>query len=418
MDKNTGIVVIGGGQAGIQLVDSLRGGDAEVPITVIADEIHPPYQRPPLSKSLWSDDIATAAIPLRSAEFFRDRNIRLLSGVRASRIDRDTQCVHLDNGTSVPYSALVLATGARPRTIPLPGAELPGVHQLRTLDDGLALQRALRGAKSLVVIGGGFIGLEIATSATQYGMQATVLELQSRTLERAVTAKTSQWLTDFHVAAGTDIRLSTTTREIVSGENGHAHAVITGNGERIKTDLVVLGVGAVANTDLAAEAGLVVDNGVVVDATLQTSDSTIWAIGDCVRFPSHYTGATARLESVQNAIDQARVAAKNIIAALGQGAPEHYTAVPWFWSNQGPLRLQIAGIGNTANADVVVRDYGDNKVSVFAYEGGKLTVVESVNAANDHTAARRIIASGGHLDPELAADPNFPLKAAVFARSS
>jgi 3-phenylpropionate/trans-cinnamate dioxygenase ferredoxin reductase subunit len=174
-------------------------------------------------------------------------------------------------------------------------------------------------------------------------------------------------------------------------------------------------VGALPNTELAAEAGLLVDDGIVVDAHLRTEDPAIWAVGDCVRFPSHFTGTSARLESVQNATDQGRIAAKNIVAILRDESPERYLAVPWFWSNQGDARLQIAGLGDSVAADVVVRDYGDDKISVFAYEGGKLSVVESVNVPADHVAARRIIAAGGQLDRAVAADPTVPLKTALEA---
>lgn len=408
-----GVVIIGGGQAGVQLADSLRAADSELPITIVTDEIHHPYQRPPLSKSLWKGDVRTSAIPLRGGDFFHSQGIRLLAGVRATGIDRDAKHVTLDDGQSIPYSALVLATGARPRTISLEGSNLPGVHQLRTIDDGLLLQDSLRDAKELVVLGGGFIGLEVAAGAAERGMSTTVLEMQANVLQRALTSVTSQWLTEFHIRSGVDIRLQTSASAILAS-GGRASALVTGAGERIPADLILLGVGAVPNSELAAEAGLTVNDGIVVDATLRTDDPAIWAIGDSVRFPSHFTGATARLESVQNATDQARVVAQNITASLTRGEQQHYAAVPWFWSNQGPVRLQIAGIGNTAAAETVVRRYGDDKLSVFAFEDGRLTVVESVNAAADHIAARRIISAGGNLDKALAEDPTVPLASAVI----
>ncbi|MGB3374989.1 MAG: FAD-dependent oxidoreductase [Microbacterium sp.] len=414
--QHASVVIIGGGQAGVQFADSLRTA-VKVPITIVTDEIHHPYQRPPLSKSLWKSDVRTSAIPLRNEDFFRSRGIRLLAGVRATAIDRDAKRVTLDDGESIPYSVLVLATGARPRTIPLEGSHLPGVHQLRTIDDGVLLQDSLRGAKELVVLGGGFIGLEVAASAAERGMTTTVLEMQANVLQRALTPVTSRWLTEFHIRSGVDIRLQTSAEAILASD-GRASAVVTGTGERIPADLIVLGVGAVPNSELAAEAGLTVNDGIIVDANLQTDDPAIWAIGDSVRFPSHFTGATARLESVQNATDQARVLAKNVAASLGHGEQQYYAAVPWFWSNQGPVRLQIAGIGNTAVAETVVRRYGEDKLSVFAFEDGRLTVVESINAAADHIAARRIIASGGKLDKTLAEDPTVPLASAVAPQAA
>lgn len=413
---SAGIVIVGGGQAGVQAADSIRSADADVPITIVADEVQHPYQRPPISKSLWSEDISAAAVPLRSVEFFADRAIRLLSGVHATRIDRDAKLVECHSGDAIPYDALVIATGARPRSIPLPGIDLPGVHQLRTLDDGMALQKDLRTAESLVVIGGGFVGLEVAASAPDNNVHVSVLEAQNRILERSVTPATSRWLADFHRGIGVDLRLDATAHSIVGTNRVTA---VEACGERLPTDLVVIGVGAVPNTALAAQSGLDVDNGVVVDATLRTADPSIWSIGDCVRFPSHHTGETARLESVQNATDQARVVAKNIVATLGAGDIRHpYVAVPWFWSNQGSVRLQIAGIGTTATADTVVRRYADDQFSVFVYDGDRLVVVESVNVPGDHIAARRIISAGGQLDRDTAADPEIPLKSIVRLAAS
>jgi 3-phenylpropionate/trans-cinnamate dioxygenase ferredoxin reductase subunit len=404
------ILVLGGGQAGVQAADSLRALDPDMSVTVIDDEQHPPYQRPPLSKSLWTPDIAKAALPLRSADFFGERDIRLLSGTRARRIDRDAKQVYLSDGTAVRYDALVIATGARARPIRLPGADLPGVYQLRTLADGLALQEGLRTTESITVVGAGFIGLEVAASALQHGIKATVFEVQDRILARALTPQMSEWLTRQHQQDGMDLKFSTPLERIEAGDDGRVSAVITASGERFQTDVVVAGVGAVPNCELADEAGLHVDDGVVVDEHLRTADPAIWAIGDCVRFPSHSGGSTSRLESIQNATDQGKTAAKNIVAGLRGESPERYIAVPWFWSNQGRERLQIAGVGNSADARAVVRDYGDGTTTVFAYEGEKLIVVESVNVPADHLAARRILASGGHLDPAVAADPGIPLK--------
>ncbi|MBT2266084.1 NAD(P)/FAD-dependent oxidoreductase [Rhodococcus erythropolis] len=407
---NAVFVVLGGGQAGVQAADSLRALDPHSLITVIDDELHHPYQRPPLSKALWTGDIAKAALPLRSTEFFRERGIRLLSGARACRIHRDARTVELSDGTVVPYDALVIATGARARLIRLPGADLPGVHQLRTLTDGLALQEELRTAKSITTIGAGFIGLEVAASALQHGIESTVFEMQDRILGRAVTPQMSEWLARKHRSDGMDLRLSTPLERIEAGNDGRVSAVITAKGERIQTEVVVAGVGALPNSELAEDAGLHVDDGIVVDEHLRTKDVAIWAVGDCVRFPSHFTGSPSRLESIQNATDQGKTAAKNIVAVLRGESPEQYVAVPWFWSNQGRERLQIAGVGGSGADSVVVREYGDGKFSVFVYESEKLTVVESVNAPADHIAARRILATGGHLDPVLAADPAFPLK--------
>lgn len=410
-----GIVVIGGGQAGVQVADSLRNLDPTVPIRIVADELQPPYQRPPLSKSLWSDDISKAAVPLRSSDFFDERNITLQTGTRAAAIDRGAKVIETDGGPSLAYDYLVIATGSRARPIRIPGADLPGVHQLRTLDDGCSLQRRQRGLRSLVVIGAGFIGLEVAASARRHGVDTTVFEAQDRILARSLTTRTSEWLRDFHRRAGMDLRLSTSPREIIGDTNGNATAVITEGGERIAASMVVAGIGAQPNTELAQSAGLAVDDGIVVDAHLRTADPAIWAIGDCVRFPSHLTGASARVESVQNATDHGRTAAKNIIAVLRGESPEQYVAVPWFWSHQGGARLQIAGLGDSATADIVARDYGNDKVTVFAYQGGRLAVVESVNVPSDHLAARRIIAAGGHLDPALAADPAISLKSVIQA---
>ncbi|MEV7010073.1 FAD-dependent oxidoreductase [Streptosporangium sp. NPDC051022] len=406
-----GVVVVGGGQAGVQVADSIRAADADMPITVITDEVAFPYQRPPLSKSLLEEDLGQACLPLRPIGFFRDRRITLLGGVRVTAVDRDARTVGLDSGQEIPYEALVLATGARAREISAPGTRLDGVHTLRTLDQGTSLQATLRRASRVVVVGGGFIGLEVAGAAVRHGLSVTVLEAAPRVLERAVTPQASEWLTDFHLRCGVDVRLRTGLARM-SGNRGRVSGVVTTRGQEIPCDAVLVGVGATPNVELAERAGLAVDNGIVVDASLRTGDPSIWAVGDCARFPCVHSGSPTRLESVQNATDQARCVAANVVSAVrgggGEGSP--YDSVPWFWSHQGSAKLQIAGVGDAADADVVVRRHHDSKMSFLCFEDGELTIVESINAPADHMAARSLLARRVRVTPEAAADVGVPLK--------
>ncbi len=400
------VVIVGGGQAGVQVADSLRSAGATGPITIVADEAPVPYQRPPLSKDYMAKGGDPAPLPLRGGDFFAERDIALDTGRAVVAIDREAREVDLADGSRIPYDALVLATGARNRDLKVPGSDLDGVLGLRTLEDAERLRSVVETARRVVVVGAGFIGLEFAAAARSHDIEVTVLEFAERPMGRALTPAMSDWFATAHGNIGVNLRLGEAIATI-EGAEGHVTHVTSTRGHTYPADVVVMGVGVVPATELALQAGLEVDNGIAVDAHLQTSDPHIWAVGDCVSFPSGHAGARVRLESVQNATDQARHVAQMILGE--ERSP--YGAVPWFWSNQGPYRLQIVGLVGPGMTSVVRGDPDANKFSVFVFDGDKLAAVESVNSPADHMAARRLLESGRGLTPQQAGDPAFDLKA-------
>ena len=401
----SGVVIIGGGQAGYQTAASLRTEGHDGPVTLIGDEPHAPYQRPPLSKAFVLGKHDLARVLLRPEPYYSEHRIELLAGERVVEIERTTREVRLKSGRRLHYDKLVLALGARNRLLPIPGAELEGVRYLRTLGEAIELKQRLESASSVAVIGGGFVGLEIAASARILGKQVTLLEALPRLMARAVAPVISEFVHAAHVAQGTEIVLDARVHEI-RGDSGRARRVILADGREIETDLVIVGVGVTPNMELAAEAGLPVNNGIVADMHLRTADEDIFAIGDCAQYPSAFACSRVRLESVQNAVDHGVCVARTIA-----GKPVAYSAVPWFWSDQFDLRLQMAGLGNGHDRQVLRGDPQAGKFSVFHFRGGKLCSVDSVNRPLDHMAARKILGSSAALTPEQAADESFNLKA-------
>jgi 3-phenylpropionate/trans-cinnamate dioxygenase ferredoxin reductase subunit len=405
------VVVVGAGQAGVQLADSLRAGGFAGVITLLAREAAQPYQRPPLSKDFLSGAPA-GPLPLRGASFFADHGIDARWGVSAERIDTARREVLADGGERVPYTALVLATGADSRRLGVPGEDLADVVSLRTLDDARAAAAALDGARRAVVVGAGFVGLEVAAAARARGVEVTVLAPTRRPLRRSVTPAVSAFLAEAHTLDGVRLELGDGVAELRAGAPGSARAgrvaaVVTTSGRELPVDLVVVGVGAAPATGLAAAAGLRIEDGVAVDGSLRTSAADVYAIGDCASFPSAHAGRRVRLESVQNAADQAR----HLATVLLGGSPGPYRELPWFWSHQGRTKVQIAGLVRPHAACVVRGDRAAGRFSVFSYDGGELVSVESVNSPADHLAARRILGAGRTVPPEDAEDPGFDLKA-------
>lgn len=389
-----GVVVIGAGHAGVEAAASLRAGGYSGPVTVVGAERHLPYQRPPLSKEMLHDGGDPDALSLRAEAFFEDRRIVLRHGL-ALDIDRAAQLVHIAGDRPVAYDHLVLATGAAPRRIELPGRSLRGVAELRTLDDALALRASLVGARWVVVLGGGFIGMEVASAARKRGVDVSVVELGDRLLRRAVSPPVSAAVAAHHRAEGVGLWFGEHAAELV-GDAGRVTGVRTASGRVLPADVVVLGVGATAEDGLAHRAGLATDGGVLVDRWLATSDPRIVAIGDCAVVCNPSTGTRRRLESIQNATEQGRYAAARI---LGEKRP--YGAVPWFWSNQGSLRLQLVGMAEETDQLVVRGD--ESRFSVFCLRSGRLTAIESVNDPGTHMAARRLLERVTPSEAELVA---------------
>jgi 3-phenylpropionate/trans-cinnamate dioxygenase ferredoxin reductase component len=410
MSTPSTVVVVGSGQAGFQTAASLRGAGFDGRVVLVGDEPGLPYQRPPLSKAFLSGKAGHEALWFRPRAFFDKHSIDLRDGDGVTAIDRATSTVHLASGAAEHYDHLVLATGARARTLRAPGADLAGVVALRTLAHAEHLAERLATVRHAVVVGGGFIGLEFAAVASELGVEVTVLEALPRLMARAVSSEISDFYTRAHEDWGVRIRLSNGVTALAGDERGHVREVVTSDGTRLAADLVVVGVGVEPNADLAAGAGLAVDNGIVVDEHLLTGDPRISAVGDCANFPSQFTGSPIRLESVQNAADQARC-----VAARLTGDPAPYTSVPWFWSDQRDLKLQMVGL-NSGHDQVVIRgDVDQRKFSAFCFRHGRLLGVESVNRPADHMAARKLLAATpdliADLTPEQVADPSFDLKA-------
>jgi 3-phenylpropionate/trans-cinnamate dioxygenase ferredoxin reductase subunit len=401
--SSSSAVIVGAGHAGVQAAASLREDGFQSPIVLLSDEPELPYQRPPLSKAFLKGEMDIHGLPLRAESFFRDHGIDLRRGARATRIDRASERVEMSDGSAIEYGHLILATGARQRLLAAPGVDLPGVMSLRTIADATAIRGRLEPGTKVVIIGAGFIGLEIAATAKGLGAEPTVVEI-ARPMGRAVSPIMSDFYLKDHAASGVVFRIGRGVTEIRGA--GKAEAVVLTDGEVLPTDTVVIAVGIIAEDALARESGLECANGIVVDAHLQTSDPAISAIGDCVDFPNASLGFRTRLESVQNAVDQGRC-----VAARLAGKPAPYDALAWFWSDQGDLKLMIAGLSHGVDAWVLRGEPEARAFSTFGFRNGKLAVVESVNRTADHAAAKRIIGTPKTLTPEDAANPAFDLRA-------
>jgi 3-phenylpropionate/trans-cinnamate dioxygenase ferredoxin reductase subunit len=400
------VLIVGAGHAGFQLAASLRQAGFAEPISLINDERHLPYQRPPLSKAYLKGGGGGDSLMFRPQKFYRDQNIELIDG-RAVAIDRAARKLLLASGTSLEYAHLVLATGARNRLIDIPNANLEAVRYLRTLDESEALRQRLVSGQRVVVIGAGFIGLEFAATACAKSLEVDVLELAPRVMARAVTAEISEFFQARHRAAGIRIHLGVQATSI-EGEAGGVTGVSLSDGRHIPADLVVVGVGVLPNVELAAEAGLPVASGIIVDEHLLTSDPNISAIGDCALYASPRFGGSLRLESVQNATDHAKC-----VAARLTGDAKPYDGSPWFWSDQGSDKLQIAGLTTGYDRVALRGSVEEGAFSAFCYKGEQLVGIESVNRAGDHMFGRRLLAANGSITPEQAKDLGFDLKRAL-----
>lgn len=388
-------VIVGGGQAGVQCAISLRQHGWSGAIVMIAAEETLPYQRPPLSKAYLAGEMTADRLLLRDQAFYDAQNIRMRLGESVTAIDRRDNVVVTSEGEIFPFAKLFLATGTRPRKLSAPGIRLDGIGYLRNIADVRRLQPAFRSASNLVVIGGGYIGLEVAAVARKRGMNVTVIEAGERLLRRVTGEVVSDFYATFHRAKGVDIRLCTTVAAF-EGER-KVRAVRLSSGEVLPCDLAVIGIGVDANDELAMYSGIDVEpgRGIVVDPTMRTSDPDIYAIGDCALANNPFAGRRQRFESVANAIEQGRIA-----AAHAAGAPVPAPAVPWFWSDQYDLKLQSAGLLSKGYDQAIVRgDPSGGRFSVFYLQGRTLVALDAINAAADFNVAKRIIAM-----PDVALD--------------
>ena len=398
-----GLLVIGASQSGVALAGSLRALGWEDPITLLGDEDHRPYQRPALSKEFLQDKVDKEKLIFRARQYWEDHGIRLVQGERIERIEKNPDgsgTARSSTGAEFPFDRLALTVGARARRLDLEGTELGGVLYLRNADDALGLKARMPSAERLVVIGGGFIGLEAAASARAMGKQVTVLEVGPRLIGRAVGEETSRFFLEAHRAAGIDVKLGVQLSRIV-GQGGEATGVELGDGTVVPADIVLVGIGVVPNTELAEAVG--------VDEYALASDGHTVAVGDCANMPNPIPGAPAgerlRLESVNNAVEHAKVAAYSLT-----GRREEYRSIPWFWSNQGSHKLQIAGLSTGHDRTVVRRDGGDGKLCVLYYRDGRLIAADCVNAGVDFLDVKAALTKGQTVPADDAADTSRRLK--------
>ena len=398
------IVIIGAGQAGAQAVATLRAEGFGGTITMVGDEPYAPYQRPPLSKAYLLGTLERARLFLKPDSFYSETNCDLILGVGARAIDRAAKTVALTDGRTLSYDMLLLATGTRVRRIKCPGAELAGIHYLRSIEDVDGLNAVFQKGKRLAIVGGGYIGLEVAAVAAKQGLDVTVFEALGRVMARAVSRPVSDFFEQVHRGAGVKLLLNTGV-EAFEGA-GKLESVKVG-ANHFPADLALVGIGAVPNTEIAREAGLPCEDGIVVDENCATADPAIFAAGDCTWHIGR-DGAPLRLECVQNAIDQAKHAAYAIV-----GKPRPYREVPWFWSDQYDLKLQIAGLAQEGDKIVLRGDPVARKFAVFHLRDGAVAAVESVNAPAEYLVGRRLITDGARVAPERLADVSIPMKSIV-----
>jgi 3-phenylpropionate/trans-cinnamate dioxygenase ferredoxin reductase subunit len=404
MADQDSIVIVGGGHAGAQLCSALAAAGRARDVHLVCDDTELPYHRPPLSKAFLKD-ATTHLQSHRPDTWYRDAGITVHSANAAVKIDRTDRLVHLRSGQALPYKTLVLATGARARWLPHLPESLSNVAVVRTAADAIRMRELLNACHSVTVVGGGFIGLEIAATARALGKAVQVLESAPRLLMRAVSRELSEHVLRTHRDHGIDVRVGVAVGGFEVAGDRLLKLALDGVPQHV--ELMVLGIGAVPDHDLASEAGLHCDNGIVVDEHMRTSDPAILAIGDCTLFPEHVTGRRIRLESVQNANDHARTASSTIL-----GEPRPYSAVPWFWSDQGDMRLQMVGLMPADGARHRREGPSPQSFSILHYVGERLACVESVNAPKDHLAARKLLEAGGTVPPEAACNPELALKQA------
>ena len=398
MEVMAPVVLVGGGHAAAAFANSVRRAGYEGRVVLVSDEPVPPYHRPPLSKKYLADGLAVEQILIRAPAWYEQQKVELRLGQRAESIDRAAQRLHLAGGETLAYSRLVLMTGSRPRRLPATiGGDLQGVLLMRSLADADALGPHLVAGRRLLVVGGGYIGLEAAAVAVGKGLQVTLLEAAPRILQRVAAPATSDYFRALHTARGVDLREGVALRRLLA-DGGRVCGAELEDGSRIDADAVLVGIGVLPNVELAEAAGLEVDNGIVVDALCQTSDPRILAAGDCCSFD--YRGQRIRLESVQNANDQAATAAHTVA-----GQPKPYAALPWFWSDQYDCKLQIAGLNSGYDQAVVRPGKTERSRSIWYYREDQLLAVDAIADPAAYVVAKKLLERGGSVPPAQAADP-------------
>ena len=398
-----GMVIIGCGQAGGQAAASLRQEKYEGPITMIGQEPYIPYQRPPLSKQYLSGEQEKEKLSLRQESFYSEKEINLKLGTSVLSLDPDKRELQLENGETVTYDKLLVATGGRPRKLEVDGHTLKGIHYLRNIDDVDAIKTQMSTSQNLVIVGGGYIGLEVASVAIKKGLTVSVLEMESRILERVTTEEMSAFYHQLHTDEGVNILTSTQAKAFKGSET--VESVVCGDHE-IPADLVIVGIGILPNTEMAEAAGLKTNNGLVVDAHCRTSNEHIFAAGDCTNHPNPILNRRLRLESVPNAMEQGRVAASNML-----GGSKSYASMPWFWSDQYEHKLQMVGFSKDSDQSVVRGDMESKSFTVFYLKDGSIIAADSVNNPKEFMASKQLV--GKKASIEALADTSIELKTLI-----
>lgn len=405
MSSSSGpVVIVGAGHAAVQAIDTLRREGFDGPITLVGDESTLPYNRPPLSKRYFAGDIDRRQLLLRDESFYTSTATELRLGVTVVDIDRRNHRVQLDDGNTVSYAQLLLCTGSRVRRLQVDGETLKGIHFLRTVADVDGIRAELAAVRRLVVVGAGYIGLEAAASARKLGLEVTVLEMSDRPLNRVVAPQVSSVFSDWHSRQGVTILCNAGVQGFIGDAGGRVRAVLC-SGREFPADLVIVGIGVLPETSLAEAAGLECVNGVRVDETCLTSDANIRAAGDCTNHPSLRYGRRVRLESVDNALEQARVAAMNFC-----GKTARHDHVPWFWSDQYELKLQIAGLSQGYDRTVLRGDSSSGRFALFYFSGEELIAADAINSPKEFMFAKRWIAERKRPDIDKLGDPSVDIK--------
>ena len=397
----SGVVIIGAGHAAGQAAASLRQAKYAGDITIVGDEAHIPYQRPPLSKAYLKGDQSADKVYLRAESFYADRDIAMKLSTRATAIDTTAKTVALSSDETLHYDHLLISTGSRPRKLSIDGSDLPGIHYLRTMDDVDGLRDGMQADANLVIVGGGYIGLEVAAVGRELGLNVHVLEMEERILQRVTTPEMSAYYHQLHEGRGVNIHTNTAVTGFAG--DGKVQEVLCGD-KRYPADIVIVGIGIIPNTELAEAAGIVCNNGIVVDDHCCTSDPNVYAAGDCTNHPNPLLDRRLRLESVPNAMDQARVSTANML-----GDDKTYAAIPWFWSDQYELKLQMVGFSADGDAQVLRGDMANNQFAIFYLKDGKVVAADAVNSPKEFMLCKQLV--GKSADPAMLADPEADLKA-------
>ena len=398
------VIIIGGGQAAAQACASLRLFGYQGTISLIGEEAALPYQRPPLSKAYMKGELAEERLYFKPAAWYEDQGIETILSTRANKIDRSAQTVELENGDTVSYDALIMATGSRPRALPVEGADLDGVFDLRDLADVERIRPRMIAGQKMVIVGAGYIGLEASAVARQMGLDVIVLEMEDRVLARVTSPIMSAFFTEEHTRQGAEIRTGARLSSL-RGADGKVTTAILADGTELDADIVLVGIGILPNIELAEAAGIACSNGILTDRDARTNDPRVFAAGDCAARPLVHYGRKGRLESVHNAIEQGKLAAAAIM-----GKPRPAEDCPWFWSDQYDLKLQIAGLSQGYDETVLRGDPADRKFAVFYLQNGKLIAVDAINSPPEFLASKKLIMTGARLAPETLSDTSQSMK--------